>query len=91
MALSDDIFLRGMILVRFVSALIELTGAILMWRYWRLDMAIRINSVLGLAGPIVLTTTMLLGVAGLAAAKFPLEKILWIGAGVALILWGTTR
>lgn len=89
--MSEEIFLRAMILVRFLSACLELTGAFLMWRFYRLDMAIRINSFLGLAGPIILTTTMILGVAGLAAQKFPLEKIAWIGAGVALILWGTTR
>jgi hypothetical protein len=62
-----------------------------MWRYFRLDTAIRINGFLGLAGPLVLTTTMLLGIAGLAATRMPLAKIFWIGIGVACILWGTTR
>ena len=89
--MSDEIFLKGMILVRFLSACIELTGAFLMWRFYRLDMAIRINGFLGLAGPIILTTTMLLGIAGLAATRVPVAKIVWIGIGVACILFGTTR
>jgi hypothetical protein len=46
---------------------------------------------LGLAGPLVLTTTMMLGIAGLAATRVPTAKIVWIGLGVACILWGTTR
>jgi hypothetical protein len=89
--MSEEIFLRGMIAVRFLSAAMEFTGAFLMWRYFRLDTAIRINGFLGLAGPLVLTITMLLGVAGLAASRVPIGKILWIGLGVACILWGTTR
>ncbi|MDA8192538.1 MAG: YqhV family protein [Thermaerobacter sp.] len=89
--MSDQVFLRGMIAVRVISALVELTGAFLMWRYDRLDLAIRINGVLGIAGPVILTVTMLLGMAGLAAGKFPLDKMTWIGAGVILIMWGTSR
>lgn len=89
--MSSDVFLRGMIVVRFLSAAMEFTGALLMWRYARLDMAVRINGLLGLAGPLVLTTTMMLGIAGLAATRVPTAKIVWIGLGVACILWGTTR
>lgn len=89
--MTDDLYLKGMILIRFLSASIEFTGAFLMWRYQRLDTAVRINGLLGLAGPIILTSTMLLGIAGLAATKVPVAKIAWIGAGVAMILWGTTR
>lgn len=89
--MSDEIFLKGMIVIRFLSATMELTGAFLMWRFYRLETAIRINSFLGLAGPIVLTTTMLLGIAGLAATRMPVAKIVWIGLGVACILFGTTR
>ncbi len=89
--MSDEIFLKGMIGIRFLSAAIEFTGAFLMWRFFRLDTAIRINGFLGLVGPVVLTTTMLLGIAGLAASRVPVAKMVWIGVGVACILWGTTR
>jgi len=89
--MPEEIFLKGMIFIRFLSATMEFTGAFLMWRYYRLDMAIRINGFLGLAGPIILTSTMLLGIAGLASTRMPVAKIAWIGIGVACILWGTTR
>ncbi len=89
--MSNDIYLRGMVVIRFLSAMMELTGAFLMWRFNRIEMAVRINGFLGLVGPMILTTTMLLGIAGLAATKVPLGKIFWIAGGVGLIVWGTTR
>lgn len=89
--MDDNHFLNGMVLIRLLSALMEFTGAFLMWRFHRLDMAVRINGVLGLVGPMVLTTTMLLGVVGLAASRLPLGKIVWITLGVLCILWGTSR
>ncbi|MBX5466253.1 MAG: YqhV family protein [Firmicutes bacterium] len=89
--MPDNGFLRGMVLVRLISAAIELTGALLMWRGGRLDLAVRINGLLGIVGPLVLTTTMALGLAGLAASRMPWPKLVWIGAGVLLILWGTGR
>lgn len=89
--MSSDLYLKGMVLIRLISASIELTGALFMWHYQRLDMAVRINGFLGLAGPIVLTSTMLLGIAGLTASNISFSKIAWIGAGVVMILWGTTR
>ncbi|MCL4318639.1 MAG: YqhV family protein [Firmicutes bacterium] len=89
--MPSDVYLKGMVLIRLISAMIELTGAILMWRYQRLDVAVRINGLLGLAGPIVLTSTMLLGIAGMMAKNVSFTKMAWIGAGVAMILWGTTR
>lgn len=89
--MNDDAYLRGMVLLRLLSATLEITGAFLMWRFHRLDTAVRINGFLGMAGPLILTTTMLIGMAGLAATRVPVLKLAWIGAGIALILWGTTR
>lgn len=86
----EHLYLRGMVGIRLLSGCLELTGALLMWRLGRLDAAVRVNSVLGLVGPVVLTLTMLIGVAGLAT-RLPVGKLLWIGAGVMLILVGTTR
>lgn len=89
--MEDNVYLKGMVLIRLLSATLEFTGAFLMWRFHRLDTAVRINGVLGLVGPFILTSTMLLGLAGLAVGKMPMNKIIWIGSGVLLILWGTTR
>jgi hypothetical protein len=87
---SEHVFLRGMVGMRLLSASLELAGAILMWRFGRLETAVRINGLLGLVGPVVLTVTMLLGLAGLAG-RLPLAKLALIGGGVLLILAGTSR
>ena len=86
----EHAYLRSLVGIRLLSASIELTGALLMWRFGRLDTAVRINGILGFIGPLVLTITMLIGVAGLAT-RLPLGKLVWIGAGVLLILIGTSR
>ncbi len=88
---DDNLYLKGMVIIRLLSATLEFTGAFLMWRFQRLDTAVRINGFLGLVGPLILTSTMLLGVAGLALGKMPVGKIFWIGTGVLCILWGTSR
>jgi hypothetical protein len=88
--MPEHLYLRGMVMVRLLSASIELTGALLMWRLGRLETAVRINGLLGLVGPLVLSVTMLLGLAGLAG-RLPAGKLVWIGLGVVLILFGTSR
>lgn len=81
-------FVNGMAAVRFVSASIEFTAALLMLRLGRVDAAVRINGALGLVGPIVLIVTTALGVAGMAG-RIPVAKIALIFAGVYLILYGS--
>ncbi len=88
--MPEHVYLRTLVGIRLLSATLELTEALLMWRLGRLDLAVRVNGFLGLVGPVVLTVTMLVGVAGLAS-RLPLAKLLWIGAGVMLILIGTSR
>lgn len=83
-----DPFVHGMAAVRFVSAAIEATAAILMLRIGRVDAALRINGVLGLVGPTILIVVTALGVAGMAG-RIPLAKIALICAGVYLILYGS--
>ena len=77
-----------MTLVRLLSAAVELTAAVLMARYNRVDTALRINGVLGLVGPAILLIVSTLGLAGLAD-RLPLHKTLLIVAGVLLIILGT--
>jgi hypothetical protein len=88
--MPEHLYLRGMVVIRVLSGLLELTGAMLMWRFGRLDLAVRINGVLGFVGPLVLTTTMAIGIAGLAG-RVPSAKLIWIGIGVLFILFGTSR
>ena len=83
-----DPFVGGMATVRFVSASIEFTAALLMLRMGRVDTALRINGVLGLVGPLILIVTTALGVAGMAG-RVQVGKIALIFAGVYLILYGS--
>lgn len=85
-----DPFTQGMALVRFLSAAIELAGAIMMLRLGRLESAVRVNALLGLIGPLVLVVTMSIGLIGLAN-RVSAGKLLLIFAGVCLILLGTRR
>ena len=77
-----------MVLVRLLSSAVELSAAVLMARYNRVDTALRINGILGLVGPLILLTVTTLGVAGLAG-RLPVHKLLMILAGVLLIILGT--
>jgi hypothetical protein len=74
--------------IRLLSACIEITGAILILRFGRVETALRINGLLGLVGPTILIAVTLLGVAGLAGRIVP-GKIALIFIGVYLILYGS--
>lgn len=83
-----DPFVQGMAAVRFLSATVEASAAVLMLRSGRVDAALRINGLLGLVGPAILITVTALGVAGMAGRIQP-AKIALICAGVYLILYGS--
>ncbi|NMB12989.1 MAG: DUF2619 domain-containing protein, partial [Firmicutes bacterium] len=59
-------------------------------RFGRVESALRINAVLGIVGPMILTAVCLLGLAGLAG-RISLIKLAIIGTGVVLILFGTRQ
>lgn len=84
----QDPFVHGMATVRFVSAGVEFTAALLMLRFGRVDTALRINGFLGMVGPIILILTTALGVAGMAG-RIQVGKIALIFVGVYLILYGS--
>jgi hypothetical protein len=86
--LGAEPYVRGMAAIRLLSACIEITGAILILRFGRVDTALRINGLLGLVGPTILIAVTLLGVAGLAGRIVP-AKIALIFIGVYLILYGS--
>lgn len=83
-----DPYVSGMALVRFISAGVEITAALLMLRYNRVDTALRINGVLGLVGPAILLVVTTVGVVGLSGKLNP-AKIALIFIGVYLILFGS--
>lgn len=82
-----DKFVYAMASVRFVSSLLELTGAILMLRLGTAERALQVNSLLALTGPIVLVTVTMLGIAGLSDS-ISWWRIIVILVGVACILLG---
>ncbi|NLY29148.1 MAG: DUF2619 domain-containing protein [Firmicutes bacterium] len=77
-----------MAILRFIAGSLEITAALLMIRYGKVGIALRINAGLGLFGPIILTSVSLLGLAGLAG-RISLSKLGIVAAGVFLILLGT--
>lgn len=77
----------GMAGVRFLSSLLEMTGAILMLRLGTATKALWVNSMLALVGPVVLVTVTFLGIVGIAD-NIHWWKIAIIILGVACILFG---
>src|SRR5690606_31207707 len=90
-AVGDDAGLvRTMAVVRMISSAIELAAALLMLRLGRLDAAVQTNAALGMAGPLVLVTVTLVGVAGLAG-KRPVARPALLGPGVVLVILSARR
>jgi hypothetical protein len=81
---------RSMAMLRMIAGSLEIAAAILMIRFGRVEAALRINAILGLVGPMILTAVCLLGLAGLAGRISP-HKLGIVGVGVLLILLGTRQ
>lgn len=86
--MATELLVKHMARIRMLSACLEITAAILMLRFNRLDTALRINGFLGLVGPLVLLAVTTIGGIGLADRIHP-AKLVTIFVGVALILVGT--
>lgn len=78
----------SMALMRLIAGSIEITAALLMLKFGRVHTAMKINGILGLIGPIILTIVSALGLVGLAQ-QIPLYKVIIVALGVALIFLGT--
>ncbi|GAB6181097.1 YqhV family protein [Desulfotomaculum defluvii] len=85
-----DKIVFAMAMLRCLSASIEMTAAMLMLKYGRVETALKINAVLALVGPSVMVIVTTLGLAGLAG-KVSLSKLGIIFSGVALIFYGISR
>lgn len=79
---------RGMAFLRLISATIEVTAVIIMWRLTKVDSALRLNSVLGLVGPTIFVLVSALGIAGMVVKVNPVRMAV-ILIGVLLVIWGT--
>lgn len=80
--------LQGMVLLRSLSAGIEVAAVLVMWRMTRLEAALRLNAGLGLVGPVIFLLVSALGLAGMAGRIHP-GRFLLVAAGVLLVALGT--
>ena len=82
-----DRIVLGMSSIRFISALIEFSAAVLMLWFNSRTVAFQINSFLALVGPTIMMLVTGLGLIGLAK-DFSWLQLTVILAGVALIFLG---
>ena len=82
-----DKYVLSMAAMRVLSSLIEMSAAIWMLKLNRVDQALKINALLALIGPLVMMLVFAIGLAGLAG-KIPFHKMMIIGLGICLILYG---
>lgn len=80
----------GMVVLRLISGIIEITAATLMLKFNAVNKALMINAALAIVGPIILITTMSIGLVGIAD-KLSFSKLLLVGVGVLFVLLGLRR
>lgn len=80
--------MQGMVLLRGISACIEVVVVLLMLRLTRMESLVRLNAALGLVGPLIFLLVSALGLAGMADRVHPGRFIL-VAGGVLLVLLGT--
>lgn len=82
-----DKIVIGMAALRFLSATIEFSAAMLMLYFGRVETAFKINAVLAFIGPSILLAVTSVGLLGLAGKVSP-SGMACILAGVGLIFLG---
>lgn len=90
MFLVKDKVVFGMAVMRFLSSVIELTAALLFLKFDSIEKALKINAMLALIGPTVMTVVMVMGLAGLSG-RISFNKFTIILTGVVLIFWGVSK
>jgi len=79
-----------MAVLRFISALLIFSAAVLMLKYNSIPQALRLNAFLGLVGPLIMVSVSVLGIADLAG-NISWAKIVITISGVILVLYGTAK
>lgn len=79
-----------MAMLRILSCIIEFTAAMLFLKFDSVEKALKINAVLALIGPTIMSLVMALGLVGMSG-RVPTSKFIIIIAGVILIFWGVTK
>lgn len=76
--------------IRLISGSLEIIAGLLILRFNDVEKAIMINSVLAVLGPIFFISSMTLGIVHIAD-KVAYSKLLLIGLGVGLIIFGLRK
>lgn len=77
-----------MALLRLIAGTIEISAALLMLKFGNVQTALKINSMLGLIGPIALTLVGAIGLIGLSS-HLSWPRLVLTALGVLLIFLGT--
>lgn len=77
-----------MALLRLVAGTIEISAGLLMLKFGRVETALKINSILGLIGPIILTLVGAVGLIGMSS-QLSWSRLTLTALGVLLIFLGT--
>jgi hypothetical protein len=84
----EEVILEKMALLRVISGLLEIVAAVVIVRIGRIDMALRLNALLGLCGPVIFILVSALGIAAIAV-KLSWLKIGLLSLGLLLVMLGT--
>lgn len=84
----EEKLIWAMRLMRGLSAIIEVTAAVLFLRMTDAASILRLNSLLGLVGPVIFISVSAFGIAA-SLGTFPPRKLALILGGVLLVIWGT--
>lgn len=81
---------HNMALIRVISGLLEIVVAIIFLKLGKVESALRMNSFLGLVGPLVFIAVSALGIVAVAV-KMSWLKLALICLGIVLVLVGTSK
>jgi hypothetical protein len=84
----EEATINNMALIRVISGLLEIITAVLIVRLGRVDLALRLNSLLGMIGPLIFILVSALGVAAIAI-KLSWLKVGLLTIGIILVVIGT--
>jgi hypothetical protein len=80
--------INNMALIRVISGLLEVITAVFIIRLGRVDLALRLNALLGLIGSLIFILVSALGVAAIAI-KLSWLKVGFLTLGIILVVLGT--
>lgn len=86
----EQVTLNNMAVLRILSGLLEIAVAIIFLKLGRVETALRLNSFLGLIGPIIFILVSALGIAAIAV-RLSWPKIIILCVGMILVLIGTMK